>query len=166
MTTGRYTDPHLALAMQLARFIAPATAVVADSRETEWASATFSGARHHYVIEVSGVGTKEALARLSGEIGEIEFQLTGHLVADIEIVQTRTDWKVSPPLVVIDVEALTVATDYRATPSAFRSAAISPAGMGLPEMLRAWRRSSAVSRRSSNPAIDASSSPAVAEPAR
>ncbi len=158
MTTGRRTDPHLALAMQLATLLSPARAVIADSREVDWASATFSGARHHFVIELSGPGARNAFDRLRREITEIEFSITGHVVADIGIVRTTTDWKISPPVVLIDVEALTVATDYRATPSALRKAAISPAGMGLPEMLRAWRRSSAFSRRSSNPEIEASSS--------
>jgi hypothetical protein len=152
------SDPHLAIAIALAARLAPARAVIQTSRERPWASITFSGVRHSYEVEVSGPGAGAAVGALVREIGDMEIALKRDFVADIVITSRKTDWKVSPPAIRLGIEALTVETDYRATPSALRSAAISPAGMGLPELLRAWRRVKALSSRSSKPEIEASSS--------
>ena len=154
MSRGRATDPHGALALDLALRLAPAEVAVRDSREAAWASATFEGARHRFALAVSGKGAAEAVIRLRTGLAEAEFDLTGHLVADIAFASRKTDWRVSPPAILIEIEALTVALDQRDAPSARRSDARSPIGTGLPWILRAWRRASAASSRAISPETD------------
>ena len=68
----RRADPHRALVrVLLARY---SGLEVVESRIEEWASATFSGARH--VLHC-------ALGPETAGIGEEEFVLPGHVVADI-----------------------------------------------------------------------------------
>ena len=157
MSRVRAPDPHNALIAALAKQLSPAEVQVHDSHETGWASATFTGARHSFSLTLSGAGAAEALAKLEREIGEAEFDLTGHVVADILVTARRTDWHVSPPVIRIELEALTVETDYRPTPSALRREAMSPAGMGLFAKFRDWRRTRAVSSLPINPAIELAS---------
>jgi hypothetical protein len=127
---------------------------VANVQETPWASATFNGARHRLSLIVSGKHVAKALARFQQGLPNAEFELKGHILADIIVVGRKTDWNVSPPAVRIDLEALTVETDYRPAPKARRKAAILPSGIGLPATLR---RSSARSSRDINPEIESES---------
>ena len=157
MSRVRGPDPHSALIPALAKHLSPAEVQVLDSHETGWASATFTGARHSFSLAISGTGAGDAVAKLEREIGEAEFELPGHLVADILVTARRTDWHVSPPVIRIEVEALTVETDYRPTPSALRRDAMSPAGMGLFAKFRDWRRTRAVSSLPIKPAIELAS---------
>ena len=157
MSRGHRANPHKALIAALAKHLSPVALQVDDSHETGWASATFTGARHSFSLAISGAGAAEALAKLEREIGEAEFDLAGHLVADILITARRTDWHVSPPVIRIEIEALTVETDYRPTPSALRKEAMSPAGIGLFAKFRDWRRTRAVSSLPINPAIELAS---------
>lgn len=157
MSRGRVVDPHKALLAALEKYLSPAEVSVYESHETGWASATFNGARHNFSLAVSGTGAADIAAKMQAEIGEAEFDLTGHLVADILVTARRTDWHVSPPVIRIEVEALTVESDYRPTPSALRREAISPAGTGLFDLLRDWRRTRASSSRAIKPAIELAS---------
>src|SRR3546814_12021946 len=50
-----------------------------ESRQTPWASATFSGARHRFVLHVPHIARKGELRALD----EREFDLPGHVLADI-----------------------------------------------------------------------------------
>lgn len=72
----RYPDPHVRLGKAL---VAIAGGELVESSQTAWASATFSGARHRYVLGVSPGSAPEALANLA----DFEFDLPGHIVADI-----------------------------------------------------------------------------------
>lgn len=87
----RRPDPHRALLRVLAAGY-PGLIVLA-SRAEPWASATFTGARHE--IEVC------AGADLAG-IKEAEFDLRGHIVADI--AWCRTDGRASIEALTIEVE--------------------------------------------------------------
>ncbi|MCW3836117.1 hypothetical protein ACFQ1E_08695 [Sphingomonas canadensis] len=68
---------------------------------TRWASATFAGARHQFVLEgAAGTAIEEWLTGLP----EAEFALAGHLVADLSVEAVRrADGGVSA-----EVEALTI----------------------------------------------------------
>lgn len=88
---------HAALADQLVQITRGA---VLRSSETCWASSSFSGARHCYVI---GLRDRADLPALAG-LDEREFELSGHIVADIALVG-RT-WHAQSCHVTI--EALTV----------------------------------------------------------
>jgi hypothetical protein len=92
----RYPDPHARLACTLAEL---AQGEILESRQTPWASATFAGARHHYVLHVSHPDHH----RLD-HLEEREFDLPGHILADI--VLSGPDSGTSGGI--FTVEALTV----------------------------------------------------------
>ena len=66
-------DPHRALCRAIAARYPGLTLV--EGRSEDWASATFSGARH--VLVLTGDDAPAG-------IGEVDFALPGHFVADIE----------------------------------------------------------------------------------
>ena len=53
---------------------------------TRWASATFTGARHELCISAAA---SPALDAWLSALGEHEFRLPGHLVADLTVTQAR-----------------------------------------------------------------------------
>jgi len=95
--TGAEGTVHGALSSELERITSGA---VVRSSERCWASSQFRGARHRYVI---GFGDRQPLPDLDG-LDEREFELSGHIVADIALVG-RT-WRETGGHVTI--EALTV----------------------------------------------------------
>lgn len=76
--------------------------------ETEWKSATFSGARHNFTIRFDGPGSHTFAEALIETIGNDDITIKGHLVADLTIPAQRF---VSEPecYAEIDVAALTLA---------------------------------------------------------
>lgn len=68
-----------------------------------WASATFSGARHLLEIRLP----LRAARSFEDGLGEAEFALHGHLIADIAICGRRVDGGT----ILLDVEALTIEED-------------------------------------------------------
>lgn len=93
----RFPDPHARLGCALANL---AQGELIESRQIPWASATFSGARHHYTLLVPE--TPEP-AHLS-DLDEREFELPGHVLADIGI----TDFVEQEGSARVVIEALTV----------------------------------------------------------
>lgn len=77
---------------------------VRAARSESWSSATFSGSRHSFALTLSGPTAAMAAARFADGLDAIEFQLPGHLVADIAITE-RAD---SPDRSAFTIEALTV----------------------------------------------------------
>lgn len=79
---ARNPDPHSRLGHALEML---AGGHILESRQTAWASATFSGARHHYVVSVplgcGGYGLEN--------LDEREFDLPGHLLADIVLTERQ-----------------------------------------------------------------------------
>ncbi len=70
-----------------------------------WASVTFSGARHTLRLGLSGGGASEAADRFLSGLTEAEFELKGHIVADMALVSDRRD---DGGRVLLTLEALTV----------------------------------------------------------
>lgn len=60
---------------------------IATTEWTRWASATFTGARHHIHLIAS---PSPALSGWVATLQEAEFTLSGHLVADLVVTSTRT----------------------------------------------------------------------------
>lgn len=58
-----------------------------EHKETAWASATFSGARHTIVLEFKGDAQVDAGERFIARLPEHEFILSGYLVADATITR-------------------------------------------------------------------------------
>jgi hypothetical protein len=78
------------------------------SEATPWASATFSGMRHRLEIDLWSISTLSRATRLERVIRESDFDLPGHVVAD---VSARVSGSVCLPGgdCRIVIEALTVA---------------------------------------------------------
>ena len=88
----------------LARAGGEGAALCRSAHSAHWASATFTGARHRFTLLLTGPGATRRANRLAREIGDIEFALPGHLVADIVAAGKRA----SAEGVALEVEALTV----------------------------------------------------------
>ena len=70
----------------------------------EWASITFSGARHEVTLRLEGEGADAAANRFAAGLDATEFRLRGHILADIALVAREPageGWRLS-------LEALTV----------------------------------------------------------
>ena len=78
--------------------------VAGETSSRAWASATFTGARHCYSVMLSGPAASAQASRLAGGLDAMEFDLPGHLVADIALV-SRHDTQQG---VAMTLEALTV----------------------------------------------------------
>lgn len=91
-------NAHRALTGALLQLATPAE--MHSSRERPWASVTFTGARHWFALSV-GPARVEAVTAL---LPDHEFDLHGHLVADIVVTGTRPDGD----RILLDIEALTV----------------------------------------------------------
>jgi hypothetical protein len=75
-----------------------------EIRSRSWASVTFSGARHQMTFRLEGPGAEAAAARFLAELSTAEFQLRGHILADIAVVAEER----RPGYARIALEALTV----------------------------------------------------------
>lgn len=101
-------DAHRRLLNALVRRVEPAHSVTpGECSSREWASATFVGARHRFALTISGPKPSEAATRFADGLDAMEFEIPGHLVADIVVVE-RSDRSVGTAMT---IEALTV-EDY------------------------------------------------------
>lgn len=98
-------------AAQLLRSLLARTGVARDRvrisafRSVDWHSLTFNGERHEIGLAIPGPDAAATAALLRDGLGEAEWALSGHVVADILIVAERTtpDGEIH-----LDVEALTL----------------------------------------------------------
>jgi hypothetical protein len=75
-----------------------------EIRTRAWASVTFSGARHELAFRIEGEGAEAEAARFLDGLDAREFELRGHIVADIGLVEEER----APGCARIRIEALTV----------------------------------------------------------
>jgi hypothetical protein len=79
---------------------------VEEIRSRSWASATFAGARHELSFRLEGEGAGAAADAFLATLTAAEFDLRGHILADIALVsEARSD---DGNVVRISLEALTV----------------------------------------------------------
>lgn len=71
-----------------------------------WASTTFSGARHELRLSLAGAGAAAAADRFIAGLPEAEFDLRGHIVADMVLVSVER--QPAGEQVLLSLEALTV----------------------------------------------------------
>jgi hypothetical protein len=71
-----------------------------------WASVTFSGARHRVVLSLEGAGAGAAADAFLENMEEAEFDLGGHILADIALVGEERDLEANSAR--LSLEALTV----------------------------------------------------------
>lgn len=82
----RQQDPHEQLGRRLDLYLdAPTRMSRVSSASQRWASATFTGARHNFVYGWQECALDAPLARWKAEICEADFDLPGHIVADIRL---------------------------------------------------------------------------------
>jgi hypothetical protein len=72
----------------------------------EWASVTFTGARHRVRATIDGAGAAGAAGDFLDALPDLEFQIPGHIVADIALlVEARRD---GGDHAMLELEALTI----------------------------------------------------------
>lgn len=71
---------------------------------TPWASGTFSGSRHRLEMRINGLKADELARRFADGLEERDFPLSGHILADIDLVEIE----IGVDQVRIVIEALTV----------------------------------------------------------
>lgn len=92
-----------ALRVNFVNFGAPVTFESVASRP--WASITFSGERHRLALCVPGPGAQAAVDVFLDGLGDREFGLRGHILADIEATGVQRD---ADGQIRLTLEALTV----------------------------------------------------------
>lgn len=93
--------PHLSAHQRLGEALClAANATIAESTETSWASATFTGARHCFTLSLEHPHD----ADMFDGVAEREFDFPGHIVADIAV----TAREAGPDFNTITIEAWTV----------------------------------------------------------
>jgi len=90
-----------AIRVQLVHF---AGFVLEEIRSRRWASVTFQGARHELAFRLEGEGAEEAAGRLLSGLEARNFELRGHLLADVSLVAEER----RPGFARIRLDALTV----------------------------------------------------------
>lgn len=104
----RRADPLPRLLRQLvARAGHPCVVVRTASRP--WASALFQGRRHEVTMTLAGPDAAERLATMIEGIGETEWALQGHFVADITAdAHDVTNGPDGDPIATLELSALTI----------------------------------------------------------
>jgi hypothetical protein len=90
-------------------FVSLGAAVTFESLASRpWASITFSGERHRLVLCLPGPGAEAAVDAFLDGLTDREFELRGHVVADIEAtgIERDTDGQVRLTLEALTVEDL------------------------------------------------------------
>jgi hypothetical protein len=82
-----------------------ARADVEEIASCRWASITFSGERHLIRLRIDGAEAEAAADAFLDGLAEREFELRGHIVADVALV---SDEREDGPVVRLGLEALTV----------------------------------------------------------
>lgn len=83
--------------------------LLTEFRSVDWQSLTFVGERHDFQLRVAGPNAFEVVSRLLSGLDEHQFEIPGHLVADIIVIgEPRRQHDSS---VTVSMEALTVAQD-------------------------------------------------------
>jgi hypothetical protein len=68
-----------------------ATLEVESLTSRPWASITFSGARHRLALRIGGCGAAAAADSFLADVAKREFELRGHILADIALVDELRD---------------------------------------------------------------------------
>ena len=96
------------LRLLIARADAPRDRILlSEWRSVDWQSLTFIGERHEIALRIAGPGSIEAASRLTAGLADTEFDLPGHVVADIRLVEPVSGHPDGSATV--RIEALTIA---------------------------------------------------------
>lgn len=81
--------------------------LLGDFKSVDWQSLTFVGERHEIDLRVTGPAPSALAARIAAQIDQVEFDIAGHIVADIQLARapvTHRDGSIG-----LAIEALTIA---------------------------------------------------------
>ena len=81
--------------------------LLTEFRSTDWQSLTFIGEQHKIRLRIPAPGADEIAAQLVNGLGETEFSIPGHCVADIALCGEPE--RQEDGAVMLAIEALTVA---------------------------------------------------------
>lgn len=82
------------------------SAEVRPLARAEWASVTFTGARHRLLVLLDGEGAVGAAAEFLRDLPELDFAIAGHIVADLLLIaEERRD---GGAYAALELEALTI----------------------------------------------------------
>lgn len=97
----RRRDPGSMLLSQI-KVLAGNSASVSMERERPWASITFSGTRHRYMIDGSKIADLVTVQNLAKTLPDHEFTIPGHFVADILVTELSSGCLLVEALSIID----------------------------------------------------------------
>ena len=80
--------------------------LLTDFRSTDWQSLIFIGERHEMVLRVPGPDADQLAERLTRDLADAEFSMSGQIVADIGL--GRSPIRNSDGSVSLQIEALTI----------------------------------------------------------
>jgi len=103
------SDPHERLLRALLGFAGP-TARIERASAVPWASATFQGSRHDIQMSFEGGSARDDASAFFDQIGDAEFAIAGHIVADLAIDerQMRCDPQTGQSSVTATLSALVI----------------------------------------------------------
>ena len=80
--------------------------LLTEFRSTDWRSLTFAGERHRIDLRIPGPNAAAIADMLTRDLGEAEFSLPGHIVADIAVYGAMI--RHADGAIGLTIEALTV----------------------------------------------------------
>jgi len=80
--------------------------LLTEFRSTDWRSLTFAGERHRIDLRIPGPGAAPIVEQLTRDLGEAEFAVPGHIVADIGVEGAMIEH--ADGAISLTIEALTV----------------------------------------------------------
>ncbi len=80
--------------------------LLTEFRSTDWQSLTFIGEQHRIRFRIPAPGAAEIAAVLVNGLGETEFSIPGHIVADVALAGEPE--RQADDSIVLTIEALTV----------------------------------------------------------
>ncbi len=84
-----FTDSTTELLRSLCRTFVSFEVAFEEIRSRSWASVTFTGARIRLRLKLEGPGAAEQADRFLDSLPDLEFELRGHIVADIALCSDR-----------------------------------------------------------------------------
>ena len=80
---------------------------LSEFQSTDWQSLIFTGERHVIALRIVGHGAEDVVDRLTSGLADAEFEIPGHIVADIAVSQPPRHG--ADGSIEVELEALTIA---------------------------------------------------------
>lgn len=81
--------------------------LLTEFKSVDWQSLTFVGERHEIELRIPGPDAASVAIRLEDRLSEEEFDLPGHVVADIQLARPPIEHR--DGTITLEIEALTIA---------------------------------------------------------